>query len=42
VSALAVALVTNNGRSTWFVGVLLLMIYSIFATSLYLMPPLVR
>jgi Ca2+:H+ antiporter len=42
VSALSVALVTNSGRSTWFVGVLLLMIYSIFATSLYLMPPLVR
>ena len=42
VSALSVTLVTNTGRSTWFVGVLLLMIYSIFATSLYLMPPLVR
>jgi len=42
VAVLAVALVTNSGRSTWFVGVLLLMIYAIFGTSLYLMPPLVR
>ena len=42
IAALSVALVTNSGRSTWFVGVLLLMIYFIFAASLYLMPPQVR
>jgi len=42
IAALTVALVTNGGRSTWFVGVLLLMVYSIFAASLYLMPPLTR
>ena len=42
IAVLSVALVTNSGRSTWFVGVLLLMIYFIFAASLYLMPPQVR
>jgi Ca2+:H+ antiporter len=33
------ALVTNSGRSTWFVGVLVLMVYLIFAMTLYLLPP---
>jgi len=42
IAALTVALVTNAGRSTWFVGVLLLMVYSIFAASLYLLPPMER
>jgi Ca2+:H+ antiporter len=32
--------VTSNGRSAWFVGVLLLMVYLIFAITLYLLPPL--
>jgi Ca2+:H+ antiporter len=32
-------LVTNSGRSTWFVGVLVLMVYLIFAMTLYLLPP---
>ena len=41
-ATLTVALVTGSGRSTWFVGVLLLMVYCIFALSLYLMPPLER
>src|SRR3954469_16010367 len=31
--------VTNSGRSAWFVGVLLLMVYAIFAMTLYLIPP---
>jgi Ca2+:H+ antiporter len=31
--------VTNSGRSTWFVGVLVLMVYLIFAMTLYLLPP---
>jgi Ca2+:H+ antiporter len=30
--------VTNSGRSAWFVGVLLLMVYAIFAMTLYLLP----
>jgi Ca2+:H+ antiporter len=33
------SLVTNSGRSTWFVGVLVLMVYLIFAMTLYLLPP---
>jgi Ca2+:H+ antiporter len=32
-------LVTNSGRSAWFVGVMLVMVYLIFAITLYLMPP---
>jgi Ca2+:H+ antiporter len=39
VATLIASLVTNNGRSAWFVGVLLLMVYLIFATTLYLLPP---
>jgi len=35
-------LVTNSGRSAWFVGVLVLMVYLIFALTLYLLPPRVR
>jgi Ca2+:H+ antiporter len=33
------ALVTNGGRSAWFVGVLVLGVYVTFATTLYLLPP---
>lgn len=33
------ALVTSSGRSAWFVGVLVLMVYLMFATALYLLPP---
>ncbi len=32
-------LVTGSGRSAWFVGVLLLMVYCVFAMTLYLLPP---
>jgi Ca2+:H+ antiporter len=38
-ATLTASMVTNNGRSAWFVGVLLLMVYLVFAMSLYLMPP---
>jgi len=31
--------VTNGGRSAWFIGALLLMVYTIFAMTLYLIPP---
>jgi Ca2+:H+ antiporter len=36
------ALVTTSGRSAWFVGVLVLMVYLIFAMTLYLLPPRVQ
>jgi Ca2+:H+ antiporter len=39
IAAITAALVTNSGRSAWFVGVLLLMVYLVFATTLYLLPP---
>ena len=39
IAMLAASLVTNSGRSAWFVGALLLMVYTIFAMSLYLLPP---
>jgi len=38
-ATLTAALVTNSGRSAWFVGVLVLMVYVMFATALYLLPP---
>ena len=39
IATLTATLVTNSGRSAWFVGVLLLMVYLIFAMTLYLLPP---
>jgi Ca2+:H+ antiporter len=39
IATLTASLVTNGGRSAWFVGVLLLMVYTIFAMTLYLLPP---
>jgi Ca2+:H+ antiporter len=39
IATIAAALVTNSGRSAWFIGVLLLMVYLIFAMTLYLLPP---
>lgn len=38
-STVAVAFVTNGGRSAWYLGVLLLTVYAVFAVTLYLMPP---
>ena len=39
IAALTASLVTNSGRSAWFVGVLVLMVYAIFAMTLYMLPP---
>jgi Ca2+:H+ antiporter len=39
IATLTAALVTNGGRSAWFLGVLLLMVYLVFAMTLYLLPP---
>ena len=38
-ATLTVALVTNSGRAAWFIGVLPLMVYLVFALALYLLPP---
>jgi len=39
IATLTASLVTNSGRSAWFVGVLVLTVYLIFAMTLYLLPP---
>ncbi len=39
IASMTAALVTNSGRSAWFVGILLLWVYAIFAMTLYLLPP---
>jgi Ca2+:H+ antiporter len=39
IATLTASLVTNGGRSAWFVGVLVLIVYLVFAMSLYLLPP---
>jgi Ca2+:H+ antiporter len=39
IAAMTAALVTNSGRSAWFVGVLVLTVYCVFAMTLYLLPP---
>ena len=39
VATLTAALVTTSGRSAWFLGVLLLVVYATFALTLYLLPP---
>jgi Ca2+:H+ antiporter len=38
IATMAAALVTSSGRSPWFVGVLVLMVYLVFAMTLYLLP----
>jgi len=39
VATLVAAFITSGGRSAWFVGVLLLFVYAVFAFTLYLWPP---
>jgi Ca2+:H+ antiporter len=39
IAALTASMITSSGRSAWFVGVLLLMVYTIFAMTLYMLPP---
>jgi Ca2+:H+ antiporter len=39
IAAMTASLVTNSGRSAWFVGALVVMVYLIFAMTLYLLPP---
>lgn len=39
IATLTASMVTATGRSAWFVGVLLLMVYATFAMTLYLLPP---
>ena len=39
VATLVAAFITSTGRSAWFVGVLLVFVYAVFAITLYLLPP---
>jgi Ca2+:H+ antiporter len=39
IATMTASLVINGGRSAWFLGVLVLMVYLIFAMTLYLLPP---
>jgi Ca2+:H+ antiporter len=39
IATIMASFVTNSGRSAWFIGVLLLNVYLIFAMTLYLLPP---
>ena len=39
VATMVTSLVTNTGRSAWFVGALITAVYLIFAMTLYLLPP---
>ena len=39
VATLTAALVTSSGHSAWFIGLLMLMIYAVFGTTLFILPP---
>jgi Ca2+:H+ antiporter len=38
-ASLTAFLVTSTGRSAWFIGALVVMVYLVFAMTLYLLPP---
>jgi len=42
IATMTACLVTNSGKSAWFVGVLVINVYLIFATTLYLLPPQIK
>jgi Ca2+:H+ antiporter len=42
ISAMTASLVANTGRSAWFIGALVVVVYLIFALTLYLLPPRVQ
>ena len=39
IATMTATLMANGGRSAWFVGVMILMVYAIFALTLFLLPP---
>jgi Ca2+:H+ antiporter len=39
IAAITAALLTSGGRSAWFLGVGVLMVYAIFGITLYVLPP---
>jgi Ca2+:H+ antiporter len=42
IATMTAALVSNTGRSAWFVGVLIMTVYLVFAMTLYLLSPQVQ
>src|SRR5262249_39089266 len=42
VATFVAGFITSSGRSTWFFGVLLILVYAVFAIPLYLLPPQVQ
>jgi Ca2+:H+ antiporter len=38
IATFTAAMVTNGGRSAWFVGLLMLMVYLVFAVTMFMMP----
>ena len=42
IATMTASLVTNTGRSAWFVGALVVTVYFIFGLTLYLLPPRVQ
>jgi Ca2+:H+ antiporter len=42
IATITTSFVTNSGKSAWFVGVLVLAVYLVFAMTLYLLPPVVK
>jgi Ca2+:H+ antiporter len=42
IATMTASLVTNSGRSAWFIGMLVLNVYLVFAMTLYLLPPKVH
>jgi Ca2+:H+ antiporter len=42
IATLTAFMVTNSGRSAWFVGVLVVVVYLTFAMTLYLLPPKIQ
>jgi Ca2+:H+ antiporter len=39
IATMTASLVANSGRSAWFLGVLIVNVYLLFAMTLYLLPP---
>jgi Ca2+:H+ antiporter len=39
IATITASLMTSGGWSAWFVGVLLIKVYVIFAMTIYLLPP---
>ena len=39
IATMTATLMTNGGRSAWFVGAMILMVYAIFGLTLFLLPP---